>query len=111
MLESPKSPVTARLIHLVLGRGYRSLRIGGLCLSLAESRRAVGLDYLFGARRSRGSYGVRRLGCGVTDRVRRTPKLPLQRVVHRLRSGQTVVKVCCWHQDLSESAVVRFRSF
>jgi hypothetical protein len=87
--------------------------MAGLGLTLPGSRRAVGLKALCGARHSRGSYGVRLVGCGVTDRVRRTPKdqCCFESLVQRLRIGQTVVKVCCWHQDLSESAVVRFRSF
>ena len=64
-------------------------------------------------RRSRGSYWVRFVGCGATDRVRRTSKeqMVFELVVHFERSLQTVEKVCCWHQDRSESAVVFFRSF
>lgn len=71
------------------------------------------LDNRFGARHSRGFYWVRRVGGGVTDLVRRTPKFIFrsERGVQRLRTGQTVVKVCCWHQELSESAVVALRSF
>jgi hypothetical protein len=109
----PEYGTWPRLIHLVLGRGLGSLRMAGLGLTLPESRRAAGLKSLCGAGHSRGSYGVRPAGCGVADRVRRTPKdqCCLESVVQRLRIGQTVVKVCCWHQDLSESAVVLFRSF
>ena len=51
-------------------------------------------------------------GCGVTDQVRRTRKFfVLGPPVQVFRSGQTVVKVCCWHQERSESALVRFPSF
>jgi len=64
----------ARRIHLDSGRRQDSLVLAGSDLILSESRRAVGLDILFGARHSRGSYGVRCLGCGQTDRVCHTPK-------------------------------------
>ena len=101
-----------RLIHLVLGMGWRSLRIGGLDLTLPESRRAVVLDNRFGARHSRGLYGVRQVGCGVTDRSAAPLKfLQVTRGSQRLRACQTVVKVCCSHQELSESARVFSRSF
>ena len=85
----------------------------GFYLTLPESRRAVDLQIHSGARHSRGLYWVHLVGCGVTDRVRRTPKAQIifGRVVQRLRIGQTVVKVCCSHQELSESVVVLFRSF
>ncbi len=67
-------PKAAGLTHLVLGRRWGSLVVAGFALILPESRRAVGFEALCGARHSRGSYGVRQLGCGETDRVRRTPK-------------------------------------
>ncbi len=87
--------------------------MAGFGLTLSESWRAVGWKSLCGAQHSRGSYEVRLVGCGVTDRVRRTPKDQgcFESLVQRLRIGQTEVKVCCWHQDLSESAVVLFCSF
>ncbi len=82
-------------------------------LTLSESRRAVGWEMHLGARRPRGLYGVRSNGCGVADRVRRTPKIMLwpEGIVQCFRTSQTVVKVCCWHQDLSVSTLVRFCSF
>lgn len=41
----------------------------------------------------------------------RRETLLLESAIYRCRIGQTVEKVCCWHQDLSVSTFVRFRSF
>jgi hypothetical protein len=105
-------PVYGRFIWF-WGGGSVAYALAGFDLTLPESRRAVGLKSLCGARHCRGSYGVRLAGCGVTDRVRRTPQdqFCMESLVQRLRMGQTVVKVCCWHQELSESALVLFCSF
>lgn len=78
------------------------------CLTLSESRRAVWFGADSGARHSCGLYEVRSFGCGVTDQVRRTRKSI--GLGQWFRSGQTVVKVCCWHQERNDSAGVFFRA-
>jgi len=64
----------ARLIHLVLGMGWRSLRNGGLANPIWESAcRWFGIP----VRRPALSrvYAVGRMGCGGPDRARRIPKM------------------------------------
>jgi hypothetical protein len=60
-------------------------------LALLESRRAVARVACAAPWHSRGLYGVRLVGCGATDQVRRTPKeqIAFQIWVHLLSSGQT----------------------
>ena len=57
--------------------------LAGLNLTLFESRRAVGLEAISGAPRSRGSCWVRRTA---------KERLNSEKVVDRLRTGQTVLK-------------------
>ena len=87
--------------------------MAGQDLTLPESRRAVVWMTCAAPRHSRGSYSVRFVGCGRTDRVGHTPReqMVFELAVHLLSSGQIVEKVCCWHQERSESAEVFFRSF
>jgi len=62
----PPRPIRPRWIHLDSGRRQDSLVLAGSDLILSESRRAVGLDILFGARHS-----VDRMGSVVWGVVRR----------------------------------------
>jgi hypothetical protein len=100
-----------RLTHLVIGGRRGNLPVAGHDLTLPESRRAVVWIAWTAPRRSRGSYWVRLVGCGATDRVGRTPKEQIEPPDHFVSSGHVVENVCCWHQERNESAVVFFRSF
>ena len=101
-------------IHLELGRSGRSRSERLVPLPAKRTGVPRGLPLLAAPRISPGSY----VGEQRTSRLRCPSKflsipaskdlaaywiLPLQ----RLRTFQAVVKVCCWHQDLSVATCVR----
>jgi hypothetical protein len=72
--NTPQQLLSPRLIHLVLGRRWFSLALAVYYSTLLESRRAVGLTPFAAPGTPAGRMGSVDVGCGETDRVRRTPK-------------------------------------